>query len=430
MIYRGTDSSAIGWKENFNMSYMDEIPSQKFAKDYLIATCNNQSEKVILAGHSKGGNLALFAACYAENTDRIENIYIFDAPGLQERKNASLIYNSIFTKIKSFRPYSSIVGVLFDNKIPTVIVQSNGISAMQHLLFLWKIDLEKVTFMESKKVDGSSLRFQKMMDYYIENNRVDENKKIVNLLYQALFDSSEKLGFRKRISRFLNIILSASSQEKEAFLNVGKHLFKAYLKIDTRKELPMYEQLRGRRLFATFFYFPEQIAYRSKWLAIFVSMLLFYSIWVLNSSSEINLLAFSCLYLLCLFIAGTLSIKRWIQSENKFSFDYIPGIFSLIPLGYNLLKQEEYSQILPRSILILLLIWTVNFGYQAYKIKSYFPIVSRYLKYLSIFFLIFAALCYKLPSIINFIVDKGIIIFLLYKAIMTTYIAFMLWKEN
>lgn len=430
VIYRGTDSSLTGWKENFNMSYLDEIPSQILAKDYLNELNNFRCEELIIAGHSKGGNLALYAACHADNQESIDSIYLFDAPGLQERKSIDLLYESIKSKIKSFRPSSSIVGVLFDNKIPTLIVESNGISAMQHLLFLWNIDLEEMTFVKSKKVNKSSLKFQKMMDSYLENNKADENRKIVNLLYQALFCDSNKLGFKERASRFFKVILGASQQEREAFSNVGKYLFKAYLKMDIHKEIPIHEQLRSRRLFKTFFYFPEQIAYRSKWLAIFVSMVLFYSIWVLNRSSEINLLAFSCLYLLCLFLAGISSIKRWVQSENKFSFDYIPGIYSLIPLIYNLLKQEEYSQVLPRSILILLLIWTWNFGYQSYKIKPYFPIIAKYLKYLSIFCLIFTMMSYRLPSIIDFVVDKGIIIFLIYKAVMTTYIAFMLWKEN
>ena len=35
IVFRGTDDSIIGWKEDFHMTYMNEIPAQKHALTYL-----------------------------------------------------------------------------------------------------------------------------------------------------------------------------------------------------------------------------------------------------------------------------------------------------------------------------------------------------------------------------------------------------------
>ena len=88
IVFRGTDDSIIGWKEDFHMTYMKEIPAQKHALCYLENFfVHHPRKKVILAGHSKGGNLAIYAASQIEKNlqNQITAVYTFDAPGLHKK---------------------------------------------------------------------------------------------------------------------------------------------------------------------------------------------------------------------------------------------------------------------------------------------------------------------------------------------------------
>ena len=60
--FMGTDDSLIGWKEDFNMSFIRPIPSQLEAAEYVNETIKYSRRKIRLGGHSKGGNLAIYAA--------------------------------------------------------------------------------------------------------------------------------------------------------------------------------------------------------------------------------------------------------------------------------------------------------------------------------------------------------------------------------
>ena len=65
IAFRGTDSSVVGWKEDFNMSFSSEVPAQGAALDYIVRASAALSSPMILGGHSKGGNLAVYAGVFA-----------------------------------------------------------------------------------------------------------------------------------------------------------------------------------------------------------------------------------------------------------------------------------------------------------------------------------------------------------------------------
>ena len=61
LAFRGTDDSLAGWKECFALSYTT-VPAQKLAQEYLIQVARRYPGKLRVGGHSKGGNLAVWAA--------------------------------------------------------------------------------------------------------------------------------------------------------------------------------------------------------------------------------------------------------------------------------------------------------------------------------------------------------------------------------
>ena len=65
LSYRGTDDTIVGWKEDLNMGYLEVIPSQTRALEYLgRMTRQYPDAKLRIGGHSKGGNLAVYSAVF------------------------------------------------------------------------------------------------------------------------------------------------------------------------------------------------------------------------------------------------------------------------------------------------------------------------------------------------------------------------------
>ena len=81
--FRGTDDSLIGWKEDFNMAFQYPVPAQRSASAYLDMVARLWEGPIILVGHSKGGNLAIYAAMNADPKvrKRIQHVYSLDGPG-------------------------------------------------------------------------------------------------------------------------------------------------------------------------------------------------------------------------------------------------------------------------------------------------------------------------------------------------------------
>jgi hypothetical protein len=141
VVYRGTDMTLIGWKESFNMSFITSVPSQKEAVSYLEKTAGRFHYPLIIAGHSKGGNLAIYASafCGRDIQNRITAIYSNDAPGFHKEVIQSKGYKAICARIQAFIPQSSLVGMLFEHGETPIVVKSAASGPMQHSLCSWEV---------------------------------------------------------------------------------------------------------------------------------------------------------------------------------------------------------------------------------------------------------------------------------------------------
>ncbi len=145
VAFMGTDGSVVGWKENFNISYMYPTKTQSEAIKYV------KEEKDInyIIGHSKGGNLAIISALELGN---IEKVYNFDGPGLRNEEYNSIKYNNIKNKIITFLPKESMVGVLMNND-NYYVVNAYGEGYVEHFLPNWYCF---GTFLEQSKLSDMS----------------------------------------------------------------------------------------------------------------------------------------------------------------------------------------------------------------------------------------------------------------------------------
>lgn len=150
--FRGTDSTILGWKENCNMLYKYPVSSQEISVAYVDKVIPLLRGKVIVTGHSKGGNLAIYSGVYCkkENKKKIKQIISFDSPGFTEEFVNDKEYISTLPKISKFVPEESMVGMLLTDKSTVQIVKSDGIGFYQHDPFMWKID--GITFVPGTKI--------------------------------------------------------------------------------------------------------------------------------------------------------------------------------------------------------------------------------------------------------------------------------------
>ena len=142
VAFRGTDTSLVGWKEDFNMSYLESVPAQVRAAEYtaeIMRLC--RFHKVRIGGHSKGGNLSVYAAVKAPAAvqDRIVQVYNNDGPGFAKPLVGTPEHTRVADRILTVVPQSSVVGQLLEHEQNVEIVRSDAEGMLQHDGFSWQV---------------------------------------------------------------------------------------------------------------------------------------------------------------------------------------------------------------------------------------------------------------------------------------------------
>ena len=127
ILYRGTDDTLVGWKEDLDIFTRKSIPSYAFAVDYLEKAVQKYSGDIIICGHSKGGNVALAAAlnCSENARERIKLLYNNDGPGFADYDYLSSdAYKSLLPRYRHFVPQSSLIGMLLAHDYDFTVIKS------------------------------------------------------------------------------------------------------------------------------------------------------------------------------------------------------------------------------------------------------------------------------------------------------------------
>ena len=419
VVYRGTDSSVIGWKEDFNLSYMESIPSQRLAANYLNLLAQATESSIIVSGHSKGGNLALYAACYSQARANISDVYLFDAPGLQGHLTKSTAFKETLPKIHAFRPQASLVGVLFHLPVETTIIKSYGISAMQHLLFLWQVDTKTCCFVTTDHATPSSRKMQAIANLYLAQASKSDNQTAIDFVWKLFFKKrADKEPFSVRLKNVYSAMASSTKAERQRLLAVLSIFFTSWYTSDIEQDLSDRQKLKPRRMLLKFFYLPEQLASKSPYLGLVTIAFLLWGAYFFLRNQKLNLLVFSSLYLLALLVTGITAIHRWLKAPKRLSFDYLPGIYSIATIVLTILHTQKFSEILPHSMLGFLLLLIAKLLFQSYHIKAYFTEFSKALNIISLLGVVFVLMAYHFPSLMAFVTNQGLACLFLYKMIL------------
>ena len=193
IAFRGTDPSLVGWKEDFMMSYESPVPAQAAAVAYLERAAAQRPGDLYVTGHSKGGNLAVYAASHVsvEIQARLKTICSFDGPGLDDETMASQGYLNIRDRIHSVIPDESVVGLLMHYHPDYRVVESTATSLFQHEPFTWKL-LGK-EFVERAQVSLQSRVLDQTMHEWLSTCSKQERKIFVQAVF-SLFEKKQNRG--------------------------------------------------------------------------------------------------------------------------------------------------------------------------------------------------------------------------------------------
>ena len=214
VAFRGTDSTLVGWKEDFNMAFQYPVPSQEEAERYLAQAAKHCRGELRVGGHSKGGNLAVYAAAHSagEVQERIARVYSHDGPGFLGAVLRSGEFQAVTSKIDKTLPQSSLVGMLLEQQEKFRIVKSDRAGFWQHDPFSWLVEGNDFCFLEELTPDAQYM--DKTLNRWIGSLTTAERERFVDSLY-GLVDAAhiETLAqLRAEWHESVPAILRAASQ--------------------------------------------------------------------------------------------------------------------------------------------------------------------------------------------------------------------------
>lgn len=192
LAFRGTDGTLVGWKEDFNLSFMDVVPAQLEAAGYIQDFAAAFSGPLRLAGHSKGGNLAVAGASLApvRVRDRIAAVWSFDGPGLNPYLLARPGYQELRTRMFSFVPKSSVVGLLLAHEEPHIVVDSDQEGLFQHDPYSWQV--LGPDFVRLEEVTAGSRLIDRTLKNWLAGLTNEQRETVADTLYELLSSGDAK----------------------------------------------------------------------------------------------------------------------------------------------------------------------------------------------------------------------------------------------
>lgn len=237
VAYRGTDSSSVGWKEDFNMSFMDTVPSQQEAGIYLCRAAEYFKGKLRVGGHSKGGNLAVWAGVFCPTAvqRRIAAVWSNDGPGFHDDILSLPRHIRLAERIHTIVPKSSVVGMLLEHEEDYTVVDSSQQGLMQHDGFSWAVLGNR--FVRLHSVTRQARLTDQELRGWVQGLTVEQREKFVDSAFQVLEASGAqtltdlKADSFKAVRPMVRALKDLDKETREALLKFMSILFMSNLRM-------------------------------------------------------------------------------------------------------------------------------------------------------------------------------------------------------
>ena len=214
IAFRGTDGTLTGWKEDFSLSYKPVIPSQRSALAYVSGVSSATKCPLILGGHSKGGNLAQYAAlCTDEGTyHRIIAIYDHDGPSFLEDPSPRRTTAEYDRKLHKLVPESSAFGMILERRDDYRVVQSSASAIFQHHPFSWMVAGDD--FVYQQDLNASAQFFDEALDTWLRSKTPAERERFIQTIYDLIMQTNATswADFQTRLGANMATVMGAGSK--------------------------------------------------------------------------------------------------------------------------------------------------------------------------------------------------------------------------
>lgn len=221
LAFRGTDTSLVGWKEDFNMSFQNFVPAQREALRFTQEFAAACPMTLRLGGHSKGGNLAVFAGatCPADVQSRILGVYNNDGPGFTEFLMGKGGYLAIVPRIHTYIPQSSIIGILLEHEEPYTVIKSSQVSILQHEPHSWEV--MGGDFMPVQEMSAETRFLDRTIKKWIAGMSREERGKFVDAVFTLLTaggaDQTDEIMQPRNVRAFFKALNADDATRKMLF---------------------------------------------------------------------------------------------------------------------------------------------------------------------------------------------------------------------
>ncbi len=214
IAFRGTDGTLTGWKEDFNLSYKNVIPSQRSAVAYLSGVSSATECSFILGGHSKGGNLAQYAALSTDGVTykRINAVYDHDGPSFLEDPSPRRATPDYENKLHKLVPESSAFGMILERRDDYRVVQSSAFALFQHHPFSWMVEGDD--FVYQADLNASAQFFDQALDSWLRSKTPAERERFIQTIYDLIIQTNATswAEFQTKLASNMATVIGAGSK--------------------------------------------------------------------------------------------------------------------------------------------------------------------------------------------------------------------------
>lgn len=231
VAFRGTDETLIGWKEDFNMGFLSQVPGQALSVKYLNMVTARFSNNFYVGGHSKGGNFAVYSAmhCVPAVQKRILRIYSMDGPGFHPRILEKCDYDRIADRVVKLLPHSSLVGMIFEWDTKYKVVEARKFGFAQHDPYNWKI--RKGEFVMAEDIYKRARHKTSTINEWIVAQDEEHIRLFVDTLYEVIAASEADdliaitTDWKKSALGIIGAIKEVDEETKQVLRQIVRDLF-------------------------------------------------------------------------------------------------------------------------------------------------------------------------------------------------------------